>query len=299
VTLPSYSVVVPCYNAERFIEDTVRSALDQSHPPLEIIVVDDGSTDRSAALASACSPVVRVSHQPNSGESVARNRGMAQARGEWVALLDADDIWRPEKMRRQLDLVAESPAIVAVHSWFEYFGALQGVPPLPEDIALPKLAAVVKEVRFHPSTLIVRRDVDVRFEESTKMGEDTLFFLSLLSRYPSQIAFCPDALVGYRKHASQQTLVQGHFAKKLEALAHWTDSDPCATDSGRREVRDAITELAISGLALCKAKRDWRTYDDLRTFLTDRMKVPTARVQEAVGRRFPRWVYTVWDRLAD
>jgi len=91
----SVSVVIPCYNAARFLRETLDSALKQTLPPLEVIVVDDGSTDDSAAIAESYGPPVRVIRQPNQGESVARNTGVAASRGDYIVFLDADDLLAP------------------------------------------------------------------------------------------------------------------------------------------------------------------------------------------------------------
>ena len=98
---PRVTVVIPCFNAARFLRETLESALNQSHAPIEVLVIDDGSTDQSAAIAASYGPPVRVISQTNQGESVARNRGIEEARGSWIAFLDADDIWLPEKLERQ------------------------------------------------------------------------------------------------------------------------------------------------------------------------------------------------------
>lgn len=99
------SVVIPAYNAARFITETVESALAQSWPVLEVLIVDDGSTDDTGALADALSRrdarVRRVRH-PNIGIAATRNHGAAVAKGEWLAWLDADDLWASEKLARQL-----------------------------------------------------------------------------------------------------------------------------------------------------------------------------------------------------
>ena len=109
--LPTVSVVVPCYNAEAFVGRAVASALAQTAPPLEVICVDDGSTDGTSgvlgALERARPDVVRVVRQPNGGAPAARNRGLAEARGDYVEFLDADDEIGPDKLARQIAL-AES-----------------------------------------------------------------------------------------------------------------------------------------------------------------------------------------------
>src|SRR5438874_689463 len=86
------SIIVPCYNAERFLMETLESAFVQSYPRIEIIVVDDGSTDRTAELIRSCGERVRGEFGPNRGASAARNRGTALARGEFIQYLDADDL---------------------------------------------------------------------------------------------------------------------------------------------------------------------------------------------------------------
>ena len=107
------SVLIPCYNRERSLGEAVQSALAQSRPPAEVVVVDDGSTDGSAAVAERLNrpgtPPVRVIRQANAGAAAARNRGLAECRGEWVAFLDSDDVWAPDKLERQLAAADAAP----------------------------------------------------------------------------------------------------------------------------------------------------------------------------------------------
>jgi len=98
------SVIVPAYNAQATLAAALRSALQQSVPPLEVVVVDDGSADGTAAVAEAFGPKVRLIRQANGGPGSARNTGIRAARGAWIGLLDADDIWLPTKLERQLAL---------------------------------------------------------------------------------------------------------------------------------------------------------------------------------------------------
>jgi glycosyltransferase involved in cell wall biosynthesis len=93
-------VVIPAFNAERFLGETIESIQAQDYEPVEIVVVDDGSTDGTARVARSYG--VRLVRQPNGGQAAARNAGIAAAAGELVAFLDADDLWEPGKLRRQV-----------------------------------------------------------------------------------------------------------------------------------------------------------------------------------------------------
>lgn len=105
------SVVVPAYNAAAFVRQAVDSVLAQTHAPLEILVINDGSTDETPQVLDAYGDAIRVIHQRNGGLSNARNRGIREARGEHVAFLDADDRWLPEKLARQVAVLSQRPEI--------------------------------------------------------------------------------------------------------------------------------------------------------------------------------------------
>jgi len=115
------SVVIPCFNASRFIAATIDSVLAQKGVELEVIVVDDGSSDGSARTVRSAYPEVRVFEQPNHGVAVARNTGIQQSRHDWIAFVDADDIWLPDKLALQAELLATDPearmAYTAWHVW--------------------------------------------------------------------------------------------------------------------------------------------------------------------------------------
>ena len=106
---PVVSVVMPAYNAERFVDEALESVLKQSYQRLEVIVVDDGSTDGTAARVQAYGNPVRYLQQVNAGVGAARNRGLEAATGDYIAFLDADDLWRPEKLDVQLEIAARNP----------------------------------------------------------------------------------------------------------------------------------------------------------------------------------------------
>ncbi len=117
---PLVSVVVPCYNAGAFIDEALWSLRHQTLEPIEIIVVDDGSVDKSPAIAArhaAADPRVRTVTQANAGAAAARNRGMAEARAPWIAFLDSDDVAEPPRLERQLAFVAEHPTVALTSTY--------------------------------------------------------------------------------------------------------------------------------------------------------------------------------------
>lgn len=115
------SVIIPAYNSERTIAATVESVLRQTLTDFEIIVVDDGSTDRTLQqLEVITDSRLTVFSQENSGVSASRNRGIAKASGQYIAFLDADDLWLPEKLADQVQALAADPAAAVAYSWVDY-----------------------------------------------------------------------------------------------------------------------------------------------------------------------------------
>lgn len=102
------SVIIPVYNGEAFLADAISSILRQNYEPMEIIVVDDGSTDGSAAIAKSFPKLVYL-YQENQGHQVARNRGFQMARGDMISSLDADDLWSDDKLKLQLSCFQKNP----------------------------------------------------------------------------------------------------------------------------------------------------------------------------------------------
>ncbi|MEB3293016.1 MAG: glycosyltransferase family 2 protein [Synechococcales bacterium] len=120
-TAPLISVVIPAYNAETTILETIASVQAQTFSDFEIIVINDGSTDSTLQLLEGLNDDrLRVTSYPNGGLSVARNRGMALARGEFIAFLDADDLWTPDKLELQLKALQANPKAGVVYSWTHF-----------------------------------------------------------------------------------------------------------------------------------------------------------------------------------
>jgi glycosyltransferase involved in cell wall biosynthesis len=117
------SCVVAAFNSERWVSDAIRSILDQTYRPIEVIVVDDGSQDATSEVARGFGEPVRVITQETAGPAATRNRGVREARGDYVAWLDADDLWHPEKLVRQVTYLEHRPAIQGVASHVRNFWA--------------------------------------------------------------------------------------------------------------------------------------------------------------------------------
>lgn len=118
---PRVSAVIPVYNGEAYLREAMESVLAQDYRDLELIVIDDGSTDGSADIARSFGDRVRYHYQPNAGLSAAQNAGVAQARGAYIAYLDCDDLWVPHKTSRQVAVLDRDPQVDLVFGQVEQF----------------------------------------------------------------------------------------------------------------------------------------------------------------------------------
>jgi len=204
------SVVIPAYNAAAFIERTLRSALRQTHSTLEVIVVDDGSTDSTVGLARATAEGdsrVRIISVPNGGVASARNIGISEAAGEFVAFLDADDLWHPTKIEHQLAALDQVEDAAGVYVLSRYIDVNDRVTSQNKPVLFSGYS-FARHLYGKPvgngSSLLVRRKCAVAvggFESSWAargLGgcEDLDFELKLGAKYP--ITAVPLYLVGYR-----------------------------------------------------------------------------------------------------
>lgn len=192
--LPLISVIVPSYNCARYIAAALGSALDQNYPNKEILVVDDGSTDNSLDILQSFGERIRVITQVNAGAAAARNAGLQAAKGEYIAFLDADDLWWPGKLTAQANYLGTHPDVGLVYSaWQEWHARADGdfdPPPAPEISPTP--ADIVPEesgwmynrllldCAIHTTTAMIRSNVahDVgRFDVSLRRGQDYDYWL--------------------------------------------------------------------------------------------------------------------------
>ncbi len=114
--MPKVSVVIPAYNCERFISTAIESVLEQTYKDYEIIVVDDGSTDNTAKVLSRLNSKIKYIFQTNGGPAKGRNTGILNARGEYVAFLDADDAWLPNKLKMQMEVLEKRSNLGLIYS---------------------------------------------------------------------------------------------------------------------------------------------------------------------------------------
>lgn len=211
---PLVSAVIPAYNAERWISDTIESVLDQDYSPVEIVVVDDGSTDKTAEIAESFGQNVQVLRKSNGGTASARNAGIRKAAGEYVAFLDADDLWKPKKLKHQVHLLEKSG-----RKWAYSDTEIIDVKPdrkvyrLSERTSLPK-GDILRWlfdgnwVYFPPSSVIVHRSIFSTvgiFDESPRrrISEDWDFWLQVAEKYP--VAYLDEPVTIVRRHPYKKT----------------------------------------------------------------------------------------------
>ena len=246
MSLGLISVVIPTFNYGRFVVEAVASALDQTYTNREVIVVDDGSTDGTRAVLAPYIDRVRYLYQENQGLSAARNTGIGAARGEWVALLDSDDVWHPRKLEVQARSIGDHPEAGLVAS-----GSLVGAgPPWPTiDLQVDAVATpisyedLVFRSRFGPSGVLVRKacfDSVGLFDHELSAAEDRDMWLRLARRYPVDLLDTP--LWWYRVHGASMS----RNAILMEANEEQVLRKALSGGASRRLRRRAFSHAAFS-----------------------------------------------------
>jgi glycosyltransferase involved in cell wall biosynthesis len=224
--LPLVTAIVPAFNAEATLSATLRSVAAQTYATLEIVIVDDGSTDSTAAIAErfcAGEPRARLIRKANGGASSARNAGIAAARGDYVAPIDADDLWHPAKIERQVAAALAAPEPPGfVYCWFRVIDADDRVsgdsePHRVAGRAFQRLA--YRNFVGNGSGPLVRRDAALSvggYDEALWGVEDIAFQLALARRWP--VAAVPQYLVGYRVHGGGLSQDRERMLRAWEGL---------------------------------------------------------------------------------
>ncbi|HEY6057311.1 MAG TPA: glycosyltransferase family 2 protein [Candidatus Limnocylindrales bacterium] len=273
-TSPRVSVVMPAYNVERYVRQAIDSVLAQTEPAVEVIVVDDRSSDRTAEIVDGIGDerVRLVRSGANGGPSVARNRALDEARGEWIAFLDADDWFAPSRLERMLDVAGAWDAEMAIDDVnLVEDGADQPWGSLFEThglrLAQPRAMALAEYVAIDLGLgkPIVRRDFVLRnalaFDETLQRVEDLRFCVDCLLR-GARLVLVPEAGYFYRARRRALTSDRVEVNRALALVADRLADDPrVAGDAAvsrsverlRRRARDEIRYYEL--VRLVKARR--------------------------------------------
>lgn len=258
---PLVSVIIPAFNARPYIMDAIRSVRQQEYSPVEILLIDDGSTDGTADLVAEHAPEVRIIRQVNGGVSTARNTGLQHANGEFITFLDADDGWFPGKLHAQLACFKKQSEFgIVFHRWQVWRPDSNGVyqPPdlpslnLPEQpelsgwLYLPLLLDCV----VHTSTVMIRRSVVEQvglFDTDLTIGEDYDYWLRA-SRV-CQMRKLPGVFSYYR--AAPASLTSTPKTRNFEylvltrALSRWGAVAPDGKELPRSAIRARLAKLSF------------------------------------------------------
>ncbi|WP_158943846.1 glycosyltransferase [Granulicella sp. S190] len=229
------TIVVPAYNAELWLRDALDSAVAQTYPAHEIIVVDDGSKDRTGEIACSFGDRVRYLKQANQGVSAARNTALRAATGDWIAFLDSDDLIVPEKLATQVAVIEANPELVVVYSAFQFLfpdGNTLHMAPFPAAKLWPGLRY---RTPILPSTAMIRRSALEEvggFSTQYHYGEDWELWVRLIRRYSAK-AFqdTPENLTTYRHWENNVTK---NFSATAGAALQLLDSVLLADLSGMK-----------------------------------------------------------------
>jgi glycosyltransferase involved in cell wall biosynthesis len=194
----SVSVIIPVFNGERFLAEAIESVLAQAYHPLEIIVIDDGSTDSTAEIAHRFADQISYIRQPNRGPAAARNAGLRRAQGDLIGFLDADDLWTPDKLASQEAAFTKSPSVKIV------LGHLQRLKPARTHGFVPHGSP---ELALNLGASLIRRQVFHAvgtFDESLRFGDDWDWYMRVRELGVS-ILVQNDVVLFYRRHDANLT----------------------------------------------------------------------------------------------
>jgi glycosyltransferase involved in cell wall biosynthesis len=266
--MTSISVIIPCFNARAWIASTLDSVIDQRLADLEIIVVDDGSTDGSAQLVADAFRDVRLIRTENGGASRARNVGTRVARGQFIQFLDADDLLAPGKLESQLEVLAATNADIAYGDWRELHAGTSGsiVPGrlVAREIEGETAIALLTDFWCPPAAYLFRRSIVDRVDgwnEQQAVVEDVRFVLECALRGASFV-YCGGIAASYRVHTSDSLSTRDPGAFTLGCLSnavaaeHWW-----RRDGGLTTTRSAALVRAYEQVARASFGRDATTFE--------------------------------------
>jgi glycosyltransferase involved in cell wall biosynthesis len=256
------SVVIPVYNGQAFVGRTLNSALAQSYQPIEIVIVDDGSTDETPNIIEAvvaANTNIRFFRRQNHGVAATRNFGISQANGKLIAPLDADDLWHPQKIARQVEMMqASSPVVGLVYCWsVEIDESDLIIPPLTglreRSTAQGRVTEELSKgcfIESGSSPLIRRSLIDSVGGYDANLrpqgADDWKLYLALSE--VCEFAVIPEYLVGYRQAAGSVSRNLKAMGQSMKNVARWMFER-------RPDLPDALRRQAMYGVDLFMAQR--------------------------------------------
>ncbi|WP_254568610.1 glycosyltransferase [Oscillatoria sp. HE19RPO] len=204
--MPTISVIIPAYNAEKTIQETIESVLNQTFQDFELIIINDGSTDKTLEIISNLSDSrIKVFSFPNSGAQKSRNRGISLATGEYLSFIDADDLWTPDKLEMQLKALKNNPEAGVAYSWTDYID--ESGQRLPGGQYFKITNHVYERLLLGDfigsgSNPLIRKEAFLAvgtFDESLVGGQDWEMWIRLASKYQFTVVKRPQIL--YRQSA--------------------------------------------------------------------------------------------------
>lgn len=258
--VPRVSVIIPTYNRRGYLRQAVDSVLAQTRPDFEVLVVDDGSTDDTPrVIASMADPRLRCLWQANAGRSAARNRGMAAARGEFIAFLDDDDQYLPHKLAAQVAFLDEHGDVDLVGAGVEIVDA-QGKSLRTWrtwlDQPVLTLETCLYACPLPTCSVLLRRAMLARldhwFDPAQALAEDTDFFLRLLLA-GGRMAWLPEIVSTYRQHSGSSQHDGAQYAASYDYLLNKLFARPDLPGHVRAERDRLCARRYLTGACHCYA----------------------------------------------
>lgn len=298
--MQNVSVIILSHNSAAYIAAALDSALEQTHRPAQILVIDD-STDESPDIVRGYAEraaIVQLQRVAPCNVSRARNIALDHVTGDFVSFLDADDIWLPEKTRKQLEKLAESPEAVGAYShYFDFKSDLDDmgrrVPRHGGDD--PTLRDVLFEQHMSSSTVLIRRSAigALRFDENAPDGEDTIFMAEL--RLVGRWRLADEPLIAKRIHGGQASTSNRHRLRNVETRLNWLKRNVQRIGAAAQEMHDDLSKGLVGWLESQYWKRE---VSDLKAMCVEARRIcpdDFSRSFLARTRVLPRWVYRVRD----
>ena len=239
-----FTVVIPLYNKEKYIKRTIDSVIRQTFDNFEIVIIDDGSSDRSYEIVESIKDHrIRLIRQENSGPSKARNRGIREAKGKLIAFLDADDEWLPEKLEKHYELHSEYPEIIWSCSAYKVVKGMNEKIVLyhEEGVLSDAIDAITDGLMISTISIVIKKDIFINdrylFNEAYSRSEDRELWHKLACKYPN-IGYIGKVLAIYQQGIDEKSLTKTAFSSmdySFLTIAERIEEETNKLDVSRRE----------------------------------------------------------------